>query len=62
VPLNLEKLRKLCDGRQATVAIAAGMHQPSLSRILSGRKPDVPISTIDRLAKALGVRARDLID
>jgi transcriptional regulator with XRE-family HTH domain len=63
MPLNLTKVRQAMGDRSiAEVARAMGAQPPSLSRILSGRKPDVPMSTVDRLAAALGVKAAKLID
>jgi DNA-binding Xre family transcriptional regulator len=62
MPLDLDKIKSLMAGRTVTeVARAAEMHRPNLSRLLAGRHPDLPVSTIDRLAKALGCRAKDLI-
>ena len=55
MPLNLRKIRELMRRRtQGEVAAAAGMPRPSLARLLGGRYPDVPISTVEKLAKALG--------
>jgi predicted transcriptional regulator len=61
VSLDVNKIRKLIgDQSQAEVALKAGMMQPALARILSG-KLDPKLSTVEKLAKALGCRVRDLI-
>lgn len=62
MPLDLPKLIKIIGKRpRAQVARDAGMPQPNLTRLLSGAHPDIRLSTLDRLAKALDVKPRDLI-
>jgi transcriptional regulator with XRE-family HTH domain len=62
MPLDLEKLRALAAGKnQATIARAAKLSQGRVSQILSGDWTDLPISTLERLAKAVGVSPRKLI-
>lgn len=48
------------DKSVASVASAAGMKAPNLFRVLSG-KFDPKLSTVERLAEALGVRAKDVL-
>jgi predicted transcriptional regulator len=61
VPLDLEKIRKLIGEKsQAEVATAAGMARPNFARILSG-KFDPKLSTVERLAAALGCKVKDLL-
>lgn len=62
MPLNLEKIRKLIGNRTITeVAAEANMQRSGLSRVLSGRF-DPKLSTVERLASALGVRAKDILE
>lgn len=62
MPLNKRKIRSLMRGRrQVDVAEAAGMKQPNLWKMLNAKKADPRLSTIERLAKALGCGARDLL-
>lgn len=62
MPLNTEKIRKLMGerGAQARIAEAAGMTPAGLSRILSG-KFDPKLSTVERVARALGCGVKDLL-
>lgn len=61
MPLNFVKIRALMgDKSQAEVAGAAGMAQPNLARILSG-KFDPKLSTVERLARALGVKVKEIL-
>jgi transcriptional regulator with XRE-family HTH domain len=65
MPLDLAKLRDLREKAGLTMEQAAkqaGM--PSRQRwyeVESGTKPNVTIETLDRMARALGVSARDLL-
>jgi transcriptional regulator with XRE-family HTH domain len=65
VPLDLVKVRELREKRGLTMeqaATKAGM--PSRQRwyeIESGAKPNITIDTLDKMATALGVKARDLL-
>lgn len=47
---------------QTEVAAAAGLTQPTYSLIESGARPNPGISTIARIAAALGLRVDDLLD
>lgn len=61
MPLNIEKIKELMEGRnQVEIAWAAGMKQPNLARVLSG-KFDPKLSTVERLARALGCRVEELL-
>lgn len=61
MPLNFVKIRAFMgDKSQAEVALAAGMAQPNLARILSG-KFDPKLSTVERLARALGVEVKEIL-
>lgn len=61
MPLNVPKIRDMIgDKSQSEVAAAAGMMQPAISRILSG-KFDPKLSTVERLAEALGCKVKDLL-
>lgn len=61
MPLNLEKIRKLMGEKsQSEVAASAGMAQPNLARILSG-KFDPKLSTVERLAGALGCKVKEIL-
>ncbi len=61
MPLDLPKLRSLMAGRsQAEVAAAIKSTQANISRILAGKS--VPtLATLDKLARALGVRVGELL-
>ncbi len=64
MPIDLDNIKALIakSGKTNTqIAHEADMLQPALSRLLAGKRPDPQISTIDRLAKVLGVKARRLI-
>lgn len=61
MPLNLDKIRKLMGEKsQAEIAAAAGMSQPAFARVLSG-KFDPKLSTVERVAKALGKNVKDIL-
>jgi DNA-binding Xre family transcriptional regulator len=62
--LDLDKLQKLRDKRgftQQQAAEAAGMTVARWNDIESGRRANVTIDTLNRIAAALGVKARDLL-
>jgi transcriptional regulator with XRE-family HTH domain len=57
---NLKWARRRAFMTQRELAEAAGMGHDQISRIESG-KVDPRLSTIERLAEALGVEARELV-
>jgi transcriptional regulator with XRE-family HTH domain len=59
--MRLRKLREAKGLTQAVLAHKAGVTRGYLSRIEMGRH-DPPLSRVQRLAKALGVRPSALID
>lgn len=65
VPLDLAKVRELREKRGLTMEQAArAAAMPSRQRwyeIESGVKPNITLETLDRMAAALGVKARDLL-
>ena len=62
MPLHTPTIRRLIGDRAiAAVARDAQMTNANLHALLSGRQTDPKLSTIERLAKALGVSARLLI-
>ncbi len=62
MPVNTAKLRSLMAGRSQTeVAAAIQSTQANISRILAGKS--VPtLATLDKLARALGVRVGELLN
>ncbi len=61
MPLDTLKIRRLMNGQSVTsLAPRAGMTRPALSRLLAGRI-NPSLTTLERLAAALGVKARDLL-
>lgn len=62
MPLDFSKIRKLMGEKsQSELAAAMGMAQPNVARILAG-KFDPKLSTVERLASALGVKAKDILN
>ena len=65
VPLNLDKIRALREKLGLTMEQAARLAGfPGRQRwyeIEAGRRGDVKLSTIEAVARALGVQARDLL-
>lgn len=60
MPLDVIKVRKLMGERsQKQVAMEAGMMQPALARLLRGRL-DPKLSTVEKLARVLGVGVADI--
>jgi transcriptional regulator with XRE-family HTH domain len=57
---NLRQLRKEREMTQEEVGHRSGVHPTEVSRIESGKR-DPQVSTVERLAKALGVPASDLL-
>lgn len=61
MPLDLAKIRKrMGDKSQAEIALAAGMARPNFARVLSG-KFDPKLSTVERVASALGCKVADIL-
>ena len=60
--LKIKRLREAKELSQEAAAKLAGI--PSRQRwndIESGRKPNITIDTLDKIARALGVKAADLL-
>ncbi len=57
---NLRRLRKEREMTQEEVGRRSGVHPTEVSRIEAGKR-DPQVSTVERLAKALGVSASDLL-
>jgi transcriptional regulator with XRE-family HTH domain len=57
---NLRRLRKEREMTQEEVGHRSGVHPTEVSRIEAGKR-DPQVSTVERLAKALGVSASDLL-
>ena len=62
MPIDLAKIRKLAGGKtQQSIAKAAGISHPCVGMMLSGKIDNPRISTLDKLAKAFGVRVSELL-
>lgn len=65
VPLDVEKMRKLREKlglTQDDAAKRAGLKgRQAWNNIESGRRPNLQLQTLERIAKALGVKAADLL-
>ena len=68
--LDTAKLKALREKRgltQEQAALAAGLSETERSArqrwnaIESGRRPSINLTTLDKIARALGVKARDLL-
>ncbi len=59
--MRLKRLRADRKISQAELAAAVGVSQESIARLLTGRA-DPPRGTVERLAKALGVRVGELLE
>lgn len=57
---NLRRARLACEMTQEEVAERSGVHATEVSRIESGKR-DPQVSTVQRLAEAVGVSASDLL-
>lgn len=58
---KVEKLRRRAALTQQEAAVKAGMSKQQWSNIVRGRYGDISLSVVDRMAKALGVRAGELL-
>lgn len=64
MPLDLDKIRAIMTDRrlsQTDMARRSGIAQPNVAALLGGRKTNVKVETLDKLAKALGVKAGELL-
>ena len=59
--MRLKELRNKRDWSQATLAAKLGVTREYLAR-LEGGQHDPPLSTVERLAKILGVRTSKLVE
>ena len=46
---------------QATIALRAGMKQPNVARILGGKRTQITLESVERIAKALKVPTAALL-
>jgi transcriptional regulator with XRE-family HTH domain len=60
-PAKLKSIRARLGISQTEAAHRAGIHQQAYQRIEAGRRPDPQLSTLERLAEALGVDVGELI-
>ncbi len=63
-PLNTERLRALREKRglsQRELAKAAGLHQPRIVELEAGKRANISLDTLERLADALGVAPAALL-
>jgi len=65
VPLDTAKLKRLrekCKLTQEEAAIRAGLKgRQAWNNIESGRRPNLQLQTLEKIAAALGVKAKDLL-
>ncbi|WP_442917774.1 helix-turn-helix domain-containing protein [Magnetovibrio sp. PR-2] len=59
---NVKALRKLAGLTQETLSHEMGVSQAYISEIESGKRKDLSIQAIGRLAKALGTTPSELMD
>jgi transcriptional regulator with XRE-family HTH domain len=62
--LNHEEMRRLREDKgwtQSQAAELAGMTQPMWARMETGERPDPKVSTVERIAQALGVSVNNLL-
>jgi transcriptional regulator with XRE-family HTH domain len=63
--INIDRIRKLREGRdlsQAEAATLAGLSAAARwSEVESGRLSNITLDTLAKMAKALGVKAKDLL-
>jgi transcriptional regulator with XRE-family HTH domain len=59
---KIRELREAAGMTQAAAAARAGLPGPQVwSDIENGRRPNITIETLDRIARALGVKAAELL-
>ncbi len=59
--MRLKRLRADRKISQAELAAAVGVSRESIARLMAGRS-DLPPGTVERLARALGVRVGELLE
>lgn len=59
---KINKLREVHNINQATLAKKMNISRQRISLILNGKKQSHTFNTVNSLAKALGVKATDLIE
>ncbi len=59
--MRLKRLRAQRKIGQAELAATVGISREYLARLMAGRS-DPPLGTVERLARALGVRAGELLE
>jgi transcriptional regulator with XRE-family HTH domain len=62
ITLRLKELREARGLSQKALAKLAGVPQPTVNRIESGKRPNVGLAILEKLADALDVNAAVLID
>jgi transcriptional regulator with XRE-family HTH domain len=63
MPVSPEKIKQRRGSyRQAEIAPRAEMSAQQWNDIESGRKPDPRVSTLERMAQAMGCKVDDLLD
>lgn len=62
ITLRLKELREARGLSQKALAKLAGVPQPTISRIESGRLPNVGLTIIEKLSEALEVNAARLVN
>lgn len=58
---EMKRLREVKGWTQAQAAELVDMTQPMWARMETGERPDPKVSTVERIAKALGVTVNDLL-
>jgi len=59
---KIKKLREKLELSQSQAAEKAGLNgRQDWSSVETGRRPGITLTTLDKMAKALGVKAKDLL-
>lgn len=58
---KIAKAREKAGITQSDAARAAGVSRQRWNDIEQGRKPNIELDTLERIAKAIGVKAKDLL-
>ncbi len=64
IPIDTDKIRRLRESlglTQAEAARRAGIPFQNWNDVEHGRRPNLTVATLERIAAALGVKARDLL-
>jgi DNA-binding Xre family transcriptional regulator len=67
MPWDFGKIKKMIaclpapENSISAIARKMGVAQPNMSRKLSGKNPDVPLSEMEKLAKVMGCRVMDFL-